>query len=144
MADQLRIGAAILLLAVLSGCATTTASSADRERARADRLYQTLTGMGLVRGAAVDRVQTRRISGWNDLDARTLLLTAGVRDRYLVELMAPCPGLASRTGIGLSSSTGALAAADSILVFGLGGQPHRCVIRTIWALEELPGYDSEA
>lgn len=137
-----RTSTAFLLLALLlAGCASSPGDRAQRERARADYLYQTLTGMGLVRGESVDRVPSFRISGWDDIDDRTLVLTAGVRDRYLVELMATCPGLSTRTGIGLSSSTGSLTVSDSILVLGIGGSPQRCPIRAIWELEEIPGYD---
>ncbi|MEE4300846.1 MAG: DUF6491 family protein [Pseudomonadales bacterium] len=137
-----RATSTILLYAVLaSGCAAT-GGSADRERARADRLYQTLTGMGLVRGESVSRVPNFRISGWNDIDDRTLVLSAGVRDRYLVELRAPCQGLSSSFGIGLATHTGSLMASDSILVRGPGGTPERCAIRAIWALDDLPGYDA--
>lgn len=132
----------ILLLAMLAGGCAATDGGARRERARADRLYQTLTGMGLVRGESVSRVPNFRISGWNDLDDRTLVLRAGVRDRYLVELRAPCQGLSSSIGLGLATHTGSLMETDSILVRGIGGTPERCPIRAIWALEDLPGYDA--
>lgn len=132
----------ILLMALLSGGCAGTGGGAEREAARADRIYRALTDMGLVRGEPVRRVANFRIDGWNDIDDRTLVLTAGVRDRYLVELMAPCQGLASSFGIGLASDTGSLMATDAILVRGLGRNPERCAIRAIWALEELPGYDA--
>lgn len=131
---------ALLLVLLATGCAGT-GDGANREAERADRIYRTLTSMGLVRGETVRRVANFRINGWNDIDDRTLVLTAGVRERYLVELLAPCQGLSSSFGIGLASDTGSLMATDAILVRGLGRRPERCAIKAIWALEELPGYD---
>lgn len=135
-------GLTILLLGLLiSGCAAAP-GSAERELERAESVYTSLIGMGLVRGEEVRRVQNFRISNWQDIDARTLVLRAGVRDRYLVELLSYCTGLETAFGIGLASDTGSLMATDAILVRGMGGRLERCAISRIWALEELPGYDA--
>lgn len=132
----------LLLLGLLVGGCAATPESADRELERAENVYKSLIDMGLVRGEEVRRVQNFRINSWQDIDARTLVLRAGVRERYLVELLGYCMGLETATGIGLASNTGSLMATDSILVRGMGGRPERCQISKIWALEDLPGYDA--
>ena len=43
----------------------------------------------------------RNVNGWNQVDDRTVILSVGVKDRYLVKLFAPCPELRHTLTLGL-------------------------------------------
>ena len=136
----------LLATLALAGCETTPAqqdAARQRELQRQQRVFTELTDRGLARTEQVQRVPNFRISGWQELDDRNLILRAGVRDRYLVTLLTTCQGLAFATGIGLQTATNSLGASDSILVRGTLDRVERCPIKEIWALEELPGYVDE-
>jgi hypothetical protein len=45
-------------------------------------------------------VYERDINGWNEVDDRTVILSARVRDRYLVKLFSPCPEVRQAQVIG--------------------------------------------
>ena len=133
-------------LLLTAGCASTPEAqdaARKRELQREQRLFNALTSRGLARTEVVSRVPNFRISGWQDIDDRSLILTAGLRDHYLVTLFSACPGLDFAMGIGLSTATGSLGAGDSILVRGSFDDVQRCRIDEIWALEALPGYVEE-
>jgi hypothetical protein len=137
-----------LLLAALAltGCQSTPeAQDAARrqEIQRQQRVFTELTDRGLARTEQVRRVSNFRISGWQALDDRNLILRAGVRDRYLVTLMTTCHGLDFATSIAVDTATSSLGASDNILVRGTLQAVERCPIKEIWALEELPGYVEE-
>ncbi len=44
-----------------------------------------------------------QVNGFNTIDRETVILTAGVRDRYLVKVMGYCPDLDSSFQIGIRS-----------------------------------------
>ena len=87
------------------------------------------------------RIPKLRIGGWSDIDSRTLIIDVGVSERYLLELSYPCPSLDNAFGIGLPAGTGSLTPGDSIVVQGVGSRLDRCLIKAIWSLEKLEGYD---
>lgn len=117
------IGIAVL---VLAGCAS---SSQTLESMLAER--------GLRMGENNSRIPRYQVNGWSLLDQRNLLITAGVKDQYLVQLSAPCFGLNSAFHIGFITPSGVSDRFDSILVRNIGGPPEVCDISDIVALAPI-------
>ncbi len=90
---------------------------------------------GLVRGEGNVRIPSYRINGWSQINDRNLIVTAGVNNRYLVELRNPCPELEFAFGIGFTTSgISRLDRFGDILLRGPGGRRESCPIANIYRL----------
>jgi hypothetical protein len=118
-----------LLVALLSGCAT--------QPAEPESLDQMLKARNYVFGERVDRIRNSRISGWNALDDRNVIITAGVSDRYLVTLRNRCYGLDSAHQLSFTISPGGLSRFDKLTVIGFGAIEDTCFIEAIYKVEAM-------
>lgn len=119
--------AATLILAFTS-CATDYERPEIRER---------LLDMGLEMGEANSRIPRYRVNGWTSIDERYLIITAGVNDKYLVELSTPCLGLTGAFFVGFSTPDFGVDRFDNIIVRGVDRRREVCPIRDITRLYEI-------
>ncbi|MCB1671367.1 MAG: DUF6491 family protein [Gammaproteobacteria bacterium] len=117
--------ATLTLTMILAGCAGDYERPDIRER---------LLGMGLEMGESDVNIPRYRVNGWNSIDDYNLIITAGVNDRYLVELGTPCQGLRSAFYVGFTTPDFGLGRFDNILVRGMDRRPERCPITNITRL----------
>jgi len=111
------------LVLVLSACATNSEQGMSLEQKLESRNYTV--------GEPVSRIRNFNINGWSELDDYHIIITAGVRDDYLVNLRHRCSDLRGATRIGFSSFAGSLTDKDKLLVTGPGGFTERCHILSI-------------
>ena len=124
------VTATLVLSLLVVACATPGEPVNVQER---------LMEMGYRMGGGDQRLPSYRINGWTRIDDRNLVIRAGVRDRYLVELTGPCLGLNSAFRIGFTTP-GRLSRVDrfeDILVRSPGIGVERCPIRNIYSLLPL-------
>ncbi len=106
---------ALAAVVTLSACA----SSPERLQLR----QQELAAYERHAGADVDRIRSFRVSSWQPVSDRSLLLEARLNEWYLVDVYGPCLDLPFATTIGVQTSMNMVQARfDSILV---NGQPCR-------------------
>ncbi|MEZ5490954.1 MAG: DUF6491 family protein [Gammaproteobacteria bacterium] len=115
-------------IALISGL---TACAGDYEK---PDISQRLLDMGLEMGEANSRIPRYRVNGWTSIDEYYLIITAGVNDRYLVELTTPCQGLTGAFYVGFSTPDFGLDRFDNIIVRGIDRRPEVCRIRDITRL----------
>ena len=122
------------LLAYLTGMvliSSLTACASDYER---PDISERLLDMGLEIGEPNSRIPRFRVNGWTSIDENYLIITAGVNDRYLVELATPCQGLTGAFYVGFSTPSFGLDRFDNIIVRGIDRRPETCRIRDITRL----------
>lgn len=95
-----------------------------------------LAEMGYLMGPGNQQIPRYRISSWNTLDDRHLIVRSGVRDEYLVQLNGPCFGLDSAFFVGFATPTSRVDSFGEIVV-GSGRDRERCQIRDIYLLADL-------
>lgn len=118
---------AIALMLIVAACATPAGSEPTVD--------ETLELQGLVRGEGNARIPSYRINGWSQIDDQHLVVTAGVNNRYLVELRGPCPELEFAFTIGFTTSgINRLDRFGDILLRGPGGRREFCPIQDIYQL----------
>lgn len=113
---------------VLAAC-SSSAELAGIEERMAER--------GYLIGPADQRIPRYRISSWNSIDDRYLIVRSGVRDHYLVELFTPCLGLDTAFSIGFSTPTTSLDSYGSILVRDNSTSVERCRVENIYLLADI-------
>jgi hypothetical protein len=113
----------------LAGCASTPPRNIQ------DRLLD----LGLELGESNQRIPRYRINGWSAIDDRNLVVTAGVNDKYLVELSTPCLGLAGAFFVGFTTPSFGLDRFDNIVVRGVDRRLERCPIEDITRLYPIDG-----
>lgn len=118
----------VCVLAVLSACASN-AELADIEERMAER--------GYLIGPGDQHIPRYRISSWNSIDDRYVIVRSGVRDHYLVELYAPCLGLSTAFSIGFATPSTRLDRFGSILVRDTSTSIERCRIENIYLLADI-------
>jgi hypothetical protein len=114
----------------LAACATEpreTMSLADR-----------LATRNYLLGEEVKRIRDYRINGWNHVDDYHVIITAGVRDEYLVALRNRCPELRSATHLAFSTTAGSLTEFDKLMVSTPGGGVDRCYVSALYKLAKKP------
>lgn len=116
------------LLIALTACAGN-ADLASIEERMAER--------GYLIGPDDQRIPRYRISSWNSIDDRYLIVRSGVRDHYLVELFTPCLGLDAAFSIGFATPGTRLDRFGSILVRDTSSSIERCRIENIYLLTDL-------
>jgi hypothetical protein len=112
----------------LAGCASDVERPDIRER---------LLDMGLEIGESNSRIPRRRVNGWTSIDERYLIVTAGVNDKYLVELSTPCLGLSGAFYVGFSTPDFGVDRFDNIIVRGIDRRRESCPIQDITRLYEI-------
>ncbi|MEX0617913.1 MAG: DUF6491 family protein [Pseudohongiellaceae bacterium] len=95
---------------------------------------QVLEAEGLERGGQITSIRNYQVNGWSAINAENLIITTGVNNDYLVELMSPCLGLQGATTIGFTSTAGNLDRFEDIVVQSPGIGTERCPIETITEL----------
>jgi len=124
-AKSLLLAAAV---SVLAGCASNVELQGIEER---------MAEWGYLIGPADQRIPRYRISNWNSIDDRYLIVRSGVRNHYLVELFAPCLGLSTAFSIGFATPTARLDSFGSILVRDTSTSVERCRIENIYLLTDI-------
>lgn len=114
----------------LAGCATAT----DEPASLADKLET----RNYLLGEEVDRIRNYRINGWNHVDDWHVIITAGVREKYLLSLRNRCPELRSASHMAFSTTAGNLTDFDEVMVTGPGGFVDHCYIDKIYKLAKKP------
>ena len=120
--------AGMALISGLVGCA------GDYER---PDISERLLDMGLEIGESNSRIPRYRVNGWTSIDENYLIITAGVNDRYLVELATPCQGLIGAFYVGFSTPDFGLDRFDNIIVRGIDRRQEICRIRDITRLYSI-------
>lgn len=108
----------------LAACTSSPPQSIDKR----------LADRGYTLGEGEQSIPRFRVSNWNYLDERHLIVRSGVRDHFMIELMQPCFGLDSAFGIGFATPTSRVDRFGSILVRGIDGRRERCRIQNIYSL----------
>lgn len=131
--------AGALLLGGISACAT----SADANKPRGIAAFKDDPALG----EQVDRICfNRNIRGFGDTTDRTVVLTRGVRDQYIVEVSGACRDLKFAQSVGIDSRSSCITRGDYLLVSGsafslddgTGLGPNRCLI------QKMHKWDSKA
>jgi hypothetical protein len=94
-------------------------------------LDSVLIEMGLQTGTANSRLPRYRVNAWRAIDNRSLIVNAGVNDKYLIQLRSSCFNLRSAFYIGFITPDFGLDRFDSIVVRGPGRRIERCSILDI-------------
>lgn len=124
-------------LAALNACQTTGESE---DKVRGIAAYAKDARLG----PAVDKICFKRnIDGFRKATRDTVILDAGVRDEYIVEVMGGCQVLRHAQAIQLDSNLSCLSKFDNLIVydsaFGTQSSPmsvDRCAIRAIHKWDE--------
>ncbi|MDA0978507.1 MAG: DUF6491 family protein [Proteobacteria bacterium] len=119
------------IVAFATGCTT------PRPVDSANHLTAALERLGVTRGDSVKTIQSFRINGWQAIDERHLVLTAGVHDHYLLTLAQPCRELRMAFGITFDTATPSLSRMDSVVVNAFHGPLERCSILDIIRLDHI-------
>ena len=114
----------------LAGCASDYDRPDIRER---------LLDMGLEMGETNSRIPRYRVNGWTSIDEYHLIVTAGVNDKYLVELATPCLGLIGAFFVGFSTPDFGIDRFDNIIVRGVDRRREACPIQDITRLYQIDG-----
>lgn len=114
----------------LAGCASTGTTQTAA-------LDDFLERNQLELGEPVRNVSSFQVRGFQTLDDRQIVLTAGSKRHYLVTTMGICVGLRSAFNIGFDNRTSGISRADSIVIRGIRGKPQRCPIQEIEQLNEI-------
>ena len=117
-----------LVTLVLAACSSSAELAGIDER---------MAERGFLIGPGDQRIPRYRISSWNSIDDRYLIVRSGVRDHYLVELFAPCLGLDTAFSIGFSTPTTSLDSYGSVLVRDTSSNVERCRVANIFLLADI-------
>lgn len=120
----------LALAAVLSACAQT-----EKEPMLSVDEAIVLKGYKVV--GPVKSIRNFRINGWSHVDDKFIIVSAGVRDHYLVGLRNRCPETRSAMNIGFSNIAGSITRADKVIVIAPGGYTDTCFIDSITQLEKV-------
>ena len=124
-----RMGMALTLVLMVSGCATGGGSLAEGEK------------LAIYRAAAGTSVSSfpyqGRISGWTPLGERTIAVWTSPKRAWLLDLDGPCPDIEFTPVIALTSSQGGRVSAgfDKVIASGHGSMQIPCRIRGIRVLD---------
>jgi hypothetical protein len=118
-----KLSTIILMIALLSGCASHRLTSDERETLYADYLAE-------IKAESLDRITAFRFYGWRELGNRHLILSTSPKKKYFITLRGPCLDLPFATTIGINRTDSSLSAKfDSIFVPSFPDQ--RCHIKSI-------------
>ncbi|MBT8062122.1 MAG: hypothetical protein HKO64_00265 [Xanthomonadales bacterium] len=129
--------AVLMASALLGACASQPSTDLSLEPSTKMTLADKLREKRFVIEGPANRISNFRLSGWNYVDDYHVILTAGVRDHYLVTLRSYCYNLDGAFRIGFTSTIGSLTTSDVLLVESPGGRADRCTIRSIDRLSRI-------
>ena len=125
----LAIPALFTLMCGLAACSTPDKGQTI-EQQLAERKY-TL-------GGYVDRVEDYRITGWNSVDNRHVIIHSSPTRSYLITLRMPCYNLNTAETIAFSTTVGSMTHHDKIAVrSGARGYTEQCWIDTLQELNKV-------
>ena len=130
-----------LLLAATSLMLTACSSASDGTSDK-DKLAATLSDVRV--GEEVRQICfNRSIDGFSKNTRRSVVLSKGINDKFLVTVSGSCPTLSYAQSIGLDSTSSCVGRGDILIVsdsaFGLDNgtiRPDRCFIRDIYNWNE--------
>ena len=95
-----------------------------------------LAELGYVISAGNERIPNIRIRGWSEINDRNLIVSAGMQDKYLIELRSNCINLQGAFSVAFSSNNrvARIDKFESLYVRGPGRRVERCNIRNIYRL----------
>ncbi|MDB5968192.1 MAG: hypothetical protein JWQ90_642 [Hydrocarboniphaga sp.] len=131
-----KLWAAAAVLSAMTGAAIAAQMPPADKAALDARLLE----RGYQRGTAVDSIPDYRIDGWNSVDRRHLILSAGASRYYLLSLMTDCWDLSTAEDIGFTTTVSRLTRHDSVKLKAPGGAPPptTCPIESIEQLNKVP------
>jgi hypothetical protein len=118
----------LVLVTALAACAGSTDRTSIEER---------LLDRDLELGEGNQRIPRYRVNSWSSIDDEYLIVTAGVRDQYLVQLRTPCFNLSSAFSIGFTTPMNQLDRFARIVVRGPGRGREYCDIQDIIRLHPI-------
>ena len=122
---------------LLAACASQPSTDLSLKPSGQMTLADKLKAKNYVIEGPANRISNFRLSGWNYVDDYHVILTAGVKNHYLVTLRSYCYNLDGAFRIGFTNTIGSLTTSDSLLVEGPGGRADRCAIRSIDRLSKV-------
>ena len=121
----------VLSAMLLGGCAGTSGDTDSLQGQLARNRYEL--------GLAVTEIRDYRLTGWNAVDERHLIIHTGPSDSYLISLTVTCRNLRTAEDIALSTTAGSVTHLDKVIVHDRPtGVTEHCPIESIHALERLP------
>ena len=123
-----------VLLPAILGLSLVACSTGPAEP---ESLADKLEARNYIFGEPVDRISNHRINGWNYIDRRNVIISAGVSDKYLLVLRRDCFNLQSANTLAFTSSAGSLTNFDRLIVSGPGNSVDRCFIQDIYRVERM-------
>lgn len=121
----------VLSALLLTACASTTGEPDSLQGQLARNRYEL--------GLAVTEIRDYRLTGWNAVDDRHLIIHTGPSDSYLISLTVACRNLRTAENIALSTTAGNVTHLDKVIVHNRPtGVTEHCPIESIHALERLP------
>jgi len=121
----------LAIISLLAACASTE----DRPAPASPEQLAEQAGYEIVE--PVRQVPNYRIDGFNAISNRAVILSSGVKDRYLVTVMSNCVGLRFTQVLATTSTAGSLSTFDAILLRDVPGGAQRCPITNIYKLKKL-------
>lgn len=137
MFTKMRFAMVLLACVLVGACASQPSDELSLKPDSKMTLGDKLKAKNYVIEGPANRISNFRLSGWNYVDDYHVILTAGVRDYYLVTLRSYCFNLDGAFRIGFTNTIGSLTTADALLVESPGGRAERCPIRTIDRLAKI-------
>ena len=123
-----------LLLLCVAGMLSACAQTDKKPLLSVD---ETLVIRGYQVVGPVNSIRNFRISGWSRVDDKFIIISAGIRDHYLVGLRNRCPETGSAMNIAFTNMAGSITKADKLIVKAPGGYTDTCFISTITQLEKV-------
>lgn len=122
-----------LVVASLGLALASCAGSSERPT-----VEEELRAMGLQRAVDVNASIPRyRINGWRSLDDENIVITAGVNNRYLIELQPGCFDIENAFSIGFRTPTSRLDRFGRVVYRSSINGVQTCAIRNIYQLERI-------
>ena len=130
MIKPLKTAVVLALAALVSACA----GSAEKPLLSVEE-STVIEGYSLI--GPVNSIRNFRINGWSHVDDKFIIVSAGVRDHYLIGFRNSCRETGSAMNIAFTNTAGSITKADKVIVKAPGGFTDTCFIRTITKLEKV-------
>lgn len=120
---------AALMVSLVTACGSSGPGTSNETQIDA-----VLDRLDVERANVVNSVANFRITGWQAINNRNLIVTAGLHNHYLITLAAPCFDLDFAFNIGVDTRSVALSRGDYIVPNSLHRPLERCQIAEITRL----------
>lgn len=98
---------------------------------------ETLVLKGYTVVGPVKSIRNFNLNGWSHVNDKFIIITAGVRDHYLVGFRSRCSETSSAMNIGIDRIGGSVTRSDKVIVRSPGGYTDICFIDTITQLQRV-------